>query len=602
MKKQSLFGILTTITLATMLSIGVSLNIMHTGISETRADVTAYNARDVFQMNRIRYDAGWPNGISTRYEEASFQANIWDMSYGRVVLGAASTASYQIGLRYAAGTSYPVKIFVNGVSSDVTFPDTGWSNSVYNRNISLNEGENVFIVAVLKWGVINELILPDGVTLIDEDTSGGVYFAAHSDLQNTYLSYTGDGVHDPDAFVYTSELVYDGNSQWRSNAKFKVSATENTNSIDVTYYCKQHTDGISQLHMSINGGAGFNFDVYESVESVYDTITIPSSLLTDNGFIEGTNAIDIYKPNDNTEKIGLIGLALKDDIVIDYSATRLEVEDFNTKSGGNIKGSGEGELGNGNWSDDLYVGDMGTKSTLSDSSQISTDLSNVNFLSLAYTAAGTGVFDLYIRYATGVNCVSYLRIDQGAWIEVEMPAAGWWDTPRIVHIIANMNAGARTITLTGTTNDGGWINYDFIDVIQKGTLTDYEVAYNYAIYFRDETSAGCTAQNVSLIPWNKLESEYLTLPSGAKNEFVNNTNEIIADARARYQVLINKYSTLASDNWLVDGENNVVYAPPQRLINSQYQVDWAVVIIAISLLTVSIASIVMFKKRKASIF
>ncbi|MDY0345329.1 MAG: hypothetical protein RBR44_02065, partial [Bacilli bacterium] len=435
MKKQSLFGILTTITLATMLSIGVSLNIMHTGISETRADVTAYNARDVFQMNRIRYDAGWPNGISTRYEEASFQANIWDMSYGRVVLGAASTASYQIGLRYAAGT-YPVKIFVNGVSSDVTFPDNGWSNSVYNLNISLNEGENVFIVAVLKWGVINELILPDGVTLIDEDTSGGVYFAAHSDLQNTYLSYTGDGVHDPDAFVYTSELVYDGNSQWRSNAKFKVSATENTNSIDVTYYCKQHTDGISQLHMSINGGAGFNFDVYEPVESVYDTITIPSSLLTDNGFIEGTNAIDIYKPNDNTEKIGLIGLALKDDIVIDYSATRLEVEDFNTKSGGNIKGSGEGELGNGNWSDDLYVGDMGTKSTLSDSSQISTDLSNVNFLSLAYTAAGTGVFDLYIRYATGVNCVSYLRIDQGAWIEVEMPAAGWWDTPRIVHIIA----------------------------------------------------------------------------------------------------------------------------------------------------------------------
>ena len=211
MKKQSLFGILTTITLATMLSIGVSLNIMHTGISETRADVTAYNARDVFQMNRIRYDAGWPNGISTRYEEASFQANIWDMSYGRVVLGAASTASYQIGLRYAAGT-YPVKIFVNGVSSDVTFPDNGWSNSVYNLNISLNEGENVFIVAVLKWGVINELILPDGVILIDEDTSGGVYFAAHSDLQNTYLSYTGDGVHDPDAFVYTSELVYDSNS------------------------------------------------------------------------------------------------------------------------------------------------------------------------------------------------------------------------------------------------------------------------------------------------------------------------------------------------------------------------------------------------------
>jgi hypothetical protein len=63
MKKQSLFGILSTITLATIMSIGVSLKIMQSNVRETQASTTHY-ARDVFQMNRIRYDGGWSNGIS----------------------------------------------------------------------------------------------------------------------------------------------------------------------------------------------------------------------------------------------------------------------------------------------------------------------------------------------------------------------------------------------------------------------------------------------------------------------------------------------------------------------------------------------------------
>ena len=160
---------------------------------------------------------------------------------------------------------------------------------------------------------------------------------------------------------------------------------------------------------------------------------------------------------------------------------------------------------------------MGTKTTLSSPSQISADLSNVNNISFSYTAASAGVYDVYIRYATGLDCVSYIRVNQGTWVGVNLMSTSWWDTPRVAHVSVNMQAGSQTIVLTGTTNDGGWMNYDFIDIIQQGTLTDEEVAINYATFFREQTSAGCTAQNDNLIPWAQLKSEYLTLSASAKD-------------------------------------------------------------------------------------
>jgi len=594
MKKQRLFGILATTCLGFTMTLGVSLNIIQTGIHEVGAS-QEYVARQVFQMNRIRYNSGQPNGIQSRWQDASFPANIWDMSYGRVVINAASMGNYTIGLRYSADT-YPVKIFVNGVATDYDFPDNDWANTVYDIPVYLNEGKNVFIAAILNWGVINGIILPDGVTLVDEDTSGGVYLAGHCDLQNTYLSYTGDGVHDPEALVYTSELNYDGNSDWRSNAKFDVTASANTKSLELTYYCKQYTDGISKLQMSINGQPGFDFNVYEPVESNYDTITIPTATLTANGFTTGINTIEIIKPESDLEKIGLINLALKEDIAT-WLTTHVEAEDYTSKSGGTV-----GDTGNGNWSGGKYMGDMGTKTPLSGSSEISSDLSNVNYLSYSYTANATGIYEIFIRYATQTNSIAHLRVNQASWIEVELLNTTWWDNPRVVHITANMISGVNTITLTGTTNNGGWVNYDFIDVVEKGTLTDYQVAYNYAVYFREQTSAGCTAQNVSLIPWNQLKSEYLPIPSGAKQEFAESANEIIADARARYEVLINKYSVLAADNWLVDGNAEPVFSAQSNFEIGEMQSQNALVIIGLLLVVCSILgfAFLSIKKRRAN--
>jgi hypothetical protein len=99
------------------------------------------------------------------------------LSYGRVVLDAATTDTYTIGIEYAAGSTYPVKVFVNGEVEDFDFPNSGWAASTYDLSLYLDEGENVFIIAMLKWGVINKLSLPEGVTLVDTTVDGDTYAA-----------------------------------------------------------------------------------------------------------------------------------------------------------------------------------------------------------------------------------------------------------------------------------------------------------------------------------------------------------------------------------------------------------------------------------------
>jgi hypothetical protein len=200
------------------------------------------------------------------------------------------------------------------------------------------------------------------------------------------------------------------------------------------------------------------------------------------------------------------------------------------------------------FSDGGYVGNMGTKTTLTGPDQIQGDLSNVNSLSFSYAAASEGMYAIYVRYADGADNQAYIRADVGTWISLSLTSSTWWDTCRVTVADVFLNEGTRTITLTGTTNADGWVNYDFIDIVKKGTLTDAEIALNYATYFRSQTSAGCLAQNVELIPWSQLKSEYLALSNGVQDEFAISSHETIIDARARYLVLIRAYAALASDN------------------------------------------------------
>jgi hypothetical protein len=523
--------------------------------AEREAQATSYyNAKETFQCNNVRYDSGWANGITVYYEGASFPEAIADMSYGRVVLQAEATAAYTIGIEYATGNAYPVKVFVNGASSDYEFPSNGWTPSTYDLSVNLNAGENVFIIAMLKWGVINKLSLPIGVSVVDDTIDGATYAALGAESQATKLRVITGTIHDPDAVIYTEPLQYNGNPSYASMVKFILDTEATTASLELSYHCTTNTDGLATLQLSINAGTGFNVDLYETANGVVGTKTITSDVLTSKGFIAGdTITVSITKPLDNSDSIGLVSITLTDTLTAVNTVTRVEAEDA-------ILNGGTAQSGDASkFSDAGYVGNMGTKTTLSDPSQINPDLSNVNSLSFSYVAAADGIYSLYVRYGDGDDNQAYVRADVGPWASLSLNSSTWWDTCRVAVVDVYMNAGNRTITVTGTTNADGWVNYDFIDVVQKETLSNAEIALNYAIYFRDQTSSGCSSQNVALIPWTQLKSEYLALSNDVQDEFAASSNETIADARARYLVLITVYSSLASDNWLVDGSDALVY-------------------------------------------
>ncbi len=553
MKTQRLLCQIATFIVGLMVVGAVSYRHFTGTVREAQA-TSDYTAKDTFQCNYVRYDGGWPNGITVHYEGDSFPEAIADMSYGRVVLDAVATDTYTIGIEYAAGSIYPVKVFVNGEVENHDFPNSGWAASTYNLSLDLDEGENVFIIAMLKWGVINKLSLPEGVTLVDPTVDGATYMALGAEIQATKLKVVSGTIHDPDALIYTEPLQYDSNASYASIVKFSLEAETTTASLELDYHCTTNTDGLATLQLKINGGDAFNVDLYETANGVVGTKTITSNILTSNGFVAGTvNSVSITKPLNNSDSIGLVSITLSDETTATNAVTRVEAEDA-TLNGGTAETGDSSKFSDGG-----YVGNMGTKTTLTDPNQINGDLSNVNSLSFSYAAAADGLYSLYVRYGDGANNQAYVRADVGTWVSLSLVSTTWWDTCRVAVAEVFMNEGTRTITLTGTTNTDGWVNYDFIDIVQNGTLTDAEIALNYATYFRNQTSAGCVAQNVALIPWSQLKSEYLALSNGVQDEFAVSSHETIVDARARYLVLIRAYPVLASDNWLVDGSDELIY-------------------------------------------
>ncbi|MFA5235776.1 MAG: hypothetical protein WC399_02870 [Bacilli bacterium] len=556
MKTQRLFCLIATFIVGLTTLGAASYRNFIEGEREAQA-TSYYTAKDTFQCNNVRYDGGWPNGITVNYYEDgwTFPADIANMSYGRVILEAVATATYTIGIEYGAWDSYPVKVFVNGVSADYTFSSNGGSASTYDLSLALNQGKNVFIIAMLKWGVINKMSLPDGVTVFDNTVSGSTYTALGAESQATKLKVVTKTIHDHDAVIYTEPLQYNSNSSYASMVNFSLDTETTTKSLELSYHSATNTDGLATVQLKINASAGFNVDLYETANGVVGTKIITSDVLTSNGFVSGSlNTVSITKPLDNSDSIGLVSMTLSDETTSTHTVTRVEAENATMNGGSKHTGADPTKFSNAG-----YVGDMGTKTTLSGPEQISADLSNVNSLSFSYSAAADGIYSVYVRYGDGADNQAYVRSDLGPWASVSLKSSTWWDTCRVAVAEVFMNAGTRTITLTGTTNADGWVNYDFVDIIQNEALTVAETALNYATFFRNQTSSGCSAQNVTLIPWAQLKSEYLALSNDVQNEYAVSTQETIVDARARYLVLIEAYPTLAADNWLVDGSDDLVY-------------------------------------------
>jgi hypothetical protein len=97
-------------------------------------------------------------------------------------------------------------------------------------------------------------------------------------------------------------------------------------------------------------------------------------------------------------------------------------------------------------------------------------------------------------------------------------------------------------------------NAEMVTGIPLSFLTSYQQdAASFASYFLEETAPYCATLDGANIEWSSLADEYATLSDDAKNYFVGPaTDSEIVSARERYLFLINKYSILAANPFMVD--------------------------------------------------
>ena len=169
-------------------------------------------------------------------------------------------------------------------------------------------------------------------------------------------------------------------------------------------------------------------------------------------------------------------LGVNDPYVRAYQYQTYEAEDA-YRSGGNVT---EGEVGQ-YWSNNAYVGGMGfdTQNPQYPTSvdEINDDLSNISYLRFTVNAPVSANYTIRVGFSTNVNTNIGFRLDQEAWQEYQGWNSGDWCGGHGYYetIEVRLAQGQHTLTFTSALNNGGWLNYDFINLVQGESLVEYQV-------------------------------------------------------------------------------------------------------------------------------
>ncbi len=96
---------------------------------------------------------------------------------------------------------------------------------------------------------------------------------------------------------------------------------------------------------------------------------------------------------------------------------------------------------------------------------INEDWSNVKYVDYTVTVEADGIYEVILAYYGDDDKVVAYKVNDGENTELSLPrlAGGTWDTIHKVPVQMELQAGENHIRTSGTLN-GGWINYDYIDV------------------------------------------------------------------------------------------------------------------------------------------
>ncbi len=293
-----------------------------------------YEAEDM-QLNHVRFpttggvDAGEAIGVYWQFDDG-FRPELTDDSFGRLILNAPEAGEYTIEVGYYAA-EYPMRVYVNGeLQVDVTLPSNSWSGGTQQMTVTLEEGDNVLLFCVSRWGCFDYVNLPYALQVVETETTvPDTYHAADALLQSTRLLPV-ESLFDPAAQLYTDVLQYDSSDGYIGKATFTVDATLG-DSVTLHYYVTQYADdGSATLAVSVNGGAAFQIDLSGTKTGTELTYTIDANTLAANGLVDGENTIAFSKP-DTDDQEGLYSLTVQEDpdyVEVQYmTQTGVELQD-----------------------------------------------------------------------------------------------------------------------------------------------------------------------------------------------------------------------------------------------------------------------------------
>ncbi len=120
-------------------------------------------------------------------------------------------------------------------------------------------------------------------------------------------------------------------------------------------------------------------------------------------------------------------------------------------------------------------------------------------------------------------------------------------------------------------------------------ISALEQANAFALYFLASTAAACDDGNGGILAtdgtWAKLSEEYAYMASDTKliykNSVQNAEGTNIEHAKARYFLLINRYSALNNDNFMVDNNNTPIFSGYLQVTTSTNNRNFAIIILGL---------------------
>ena len=245
-----------------------------------------YNDANTIGNEEEAFGVKWYDDTWTSFKD---NLNDNDSTYARIKVAAPWTGTYPIKLKAKHfNQSFPMRLFVNNKTSsfDLSISDANysWANDERetSTNITLNKGNNILVVQLLRWGGATKFTLPKEVSVVKDKTStSGEYDTNDFIYQATKA--------DTDPFLPTFSYLphtYDSNHEFESASILHFVPSSSTKSLDVTYQINKKDNGSAGIEIKVgnNPNNKYQFDASSDKVDTSNTYHIPSYVLSDLGF------------------------------------------------------------------------------------------------------------------------------------------------------------------------------------------------------------------------------------------------------------------------------------------------------------------------------